>query len=321
MASFAKFGQPIANLFLASVHYLLLRNPNENLARYYPSITKRQSEEIPFELFKNFCLTHENRIKDALSTKIVQTNVINRCSYLMPIFSQIIARENKSTTLIDIGTSAGLTLNFDRYEYWYNGHKMYGNSEVIIKSNIISDTTCDIVKIEQPLTKIGIDQHIIDPTDPEEILWLKALIWPDQLDRYKAMEEALQLNELKKINYVQASSIRDFENQILEMDQVQNLIIYATHVLYQFPEVEKDNFCEMLERIGKKRDYYFLSVEGTKALLDRNNSNETVIELTRYKDAHKSRIFVAETNGHGNWIKWKNPLFISSHIPNPTTNT
>ena len=41
----------------------------------------------------------------------------------MPIFSKIIFEENKPTTIIDIGTSAGLTLNFDKYEYWYNVQK------------------------------------------------------------------------------------------------------------------------------------------------------------------------------------------------------
>ena len=64
-------------------------------------------------------------------------------------------------------------------------------------------------------------------------------------------------------------------------------------------------FYDMLKRIGKERNYYFLSVEGIKMLQERYNTKETVIELTQYKNKQETKTFLAETNGHGNWIKWK----------------
>lgn len=139
IASFAAAGQTVPNIFLAVVHYLLLKNPDDPLAVYYPSIHKADTPELPFNMFRDFCLQHTLSIKNIISTRIVQTNVINRCAYLMPVFSKIIALEQKPATLIDIGTNAGLTLNFDRYEYWYNDQKKYGNSNVVIKSELIGD--------------------------------------------------------------------------------------------------------------------------------------------------------------------------------------
>jgi hypothetical protein len=61
----------------------------------------------------------------------------------------------------------------------------------------------------------------------------------------------------------------------------------------------------MLNKIGKGRNYYFLSVEGKKELTERHKSKEIVVELTRYKNKQKTEIFIAETNGHGSWINWK----------------
>lgn len=61
----------------------------------------------------------------------------------------------------------------------------------------------------------------------------------------------------------------------------------------------------MLERVGQLRDFYFLSGEGIKILLEKYTSKETVIELTKYKNKQKIVKLLAETNGHGNWIKWK----------------
>lgn len=115
----------------------------------------------------------------------------------------------------------------------------------------------------------------------------------------------MKLDELKKIKFIQADTVSDFEKVILKTDKTQNLIIYATHVLYQFNQNQKDEFYSMLERVGQLRDFYFLSVESIKPLLKKYQSKETVIELTSYEHKRKTVTFIAETNGHGNWIKWK----------------
>lgn len=305
IAANTRDGQPVPNIFFAAVHYLLLKNQDEQLAKYYPSIQRSRFAEIPFDLFKAFCLNNQNEIKEIIATRIVQTNVISRCAYLMPIFSKIIAEENKPATIIDIGTSAGLTLNFDKYEYWYDGQKVFGESSVLVKSTSVKSPPPKIYPITQPLQKVGIDQNLIDPTDKDEILWLKALVWTDQLERFIAMDEALKLSELKNIKFVQAKTALDFEREILMADRSHTLVVYATHVLYQFTQEQKDAFYGMLERIGQVRDFYFLSVEGIKSLLEKYQSKETVIELTSYKKQKKAVNFLAETNGHGNWIRWQ----------------
>lgn len=147
IAAFTRTGQPIPNIFFAAVHYLLLKNPGHELAKHYPSIQKNHVAEIPFTLFKKFCIEYEYKIIKIISTRIVQTNVVNRCAYLLPVFSKIIAAENRPATIIDIGTSAGLTLNFDKYEYWYNDQKVYGDSKVIVRSKIKGPYIPEIYKL------------------------------------------------------------------------------------------------------------------------------------------------------------------------------
>jgi hypothetical protein len=119
------------------------------------------------------------------------------------------------------------------------------------------------------------------------------------------MEEALKLNELKNIKFIKADTVSDFESEILKADRDRALIIYATHVLYQLTQTRRDEFYAMLERVGQTRDFYFLSVEGIKALLEKYHSTDTVIELTSFRNKQKAVNFLAETNGHGNWIRWK----------------
>jgi len=306
IASYTKVGQPMPNIFLGAVHYLLMKNPQEELSKYYPTISQVENiSEIPIDIFKIFCLKYEQEIIEIVSTKIVQTNVVNRCSYLFPIISHLAKKENKPTTIIDIGTSAGLTLNFDNYEYWLNNKKVYGNGTVKIKSEIKEGKIENIEPIAVKLTKIGIDQNIITPLDIEEKLWLKALVWADHKERFDNMDKALDSKEIEQIIFNNGSSIQDFTNIIIDIPKEENLIIYSTHTLYQFNQEEKNQFYKMLDDLGEKRDFYFISAESTKTQLEKYKTKNTVVELTTFKNHKKKEELIAETNGHGNWVSWK----------------
>ena len=55
-----------------------------------------------------------------LSTRTTQTNEVGRCGLFLPVFGML-ADEVGSLGHIDIGTSGGLNLLLDRYEYRYRG--------------------------------------------------------------------------------------------------------------------------------------------------------------------------------------------------------
>jgi hypothetical protein len=306
IAAKVRYGQPIPNLFLSAVHFLLIKNPQEKLAQYYPTITGKSSNLIPFDLFKSFVLENEDAIVEIIQTKIVQTNVINRCSYLMPIFSEIIHKGNKPTTIIDIGTSAGLTTNWDQYSYMYDGFAQIGTSSVVVKSDPKNVVLPPIYfPISQPITKIGIDQNIIDISDEYETRWLKALVWADHIERFQTMDAALSLLKTSGLKRIEASKVSEFEEIINQVPHDQNLIIYSTFTFYQFTLEMIAEFWEMLDRIGKTRNLHFLSAEGLRSYLEKYNTKDMVVELTSYIDGIKTQKLVCRTNGHGNWIDWK----------------
>ena len=63
-----------------------------------------------FPLFLAFCHTYESEIRHRLRTRRVQTNEVQRCAYLYPIFSKIQQQTKRPLGLLEIGTSAGLQL-------------------------------------------------------------------------------------------------------------------------------------------------------------------------------------------------------------------
>lgn len=309
IAANVRFGQPIPNLFLSAVHYLLILNPKEELAQYYPTISKKSCDEIPFELFKSFVIQNELEITKIIQTKIVQTNVINRCSYLMPVFSNIMLNEKRPMTIIDIGTSAGLTMNWDLYDYNYEGYEYEEESSIIIYTDVIdSEIPAFPYFYSNKITKIGIDQNPIDLTDENEKQWLKALVWADHIERFQTMETAIDITIKEENTMIKASTVSEFEAIITKTPLNQTLIIYSTFTFYQFTKEMISEFWEMLDRIGKLRDLYFLSAEGLKSYLEKYNTQDMVVELTRYKEGLKTQKLVCTTNGHGNWIKWNNSI-------------
>jgi hypothetical protein len=222
----------------------------------------------------------------------------------LPIFSNLLSLANKPATIIDIGASAGLNLNFDRYEYYYDGKKVYGDSRIKIHCTIKGSKMPTVSPFESPLHKIGIDQNPINLTNTDDLIWLQALIWPDQTERFLMLKEALHPTNLSEIQLIEGSTIADFKKIIGAVDPGEIMIICATHVLYQFHEKFLLEFYDFLDAIGQKRDFYFLSAEATDAIRLKYGVNNTAVVLTTYKNKLKQETLIAETNGHGNWIKW-----------------
>jgi hypothetical protein len=291
------------NLFLAAVHYLLLEGNGHDLATYYPSITKNYQEALPFELFKAFCLDHQKEIIAIEQSKMVQTNALNRSAYLMPILSSLF--EGKQVNLIDIGTSAGLTLNFDKYEYYYNDKYYYGNSPVKIKSAIKAGTKPPFKQMVTLNKKIGIDQNPLDLKESDNANWLKALVWADRLERLEKIEAAITIANQEDIQFIKASTLKEFEFIFQNQAEHLPLVIYHTHTLYQFTPTERAAFRDLLDQIGANRDLIYLAAEHHKVFDTDYGMNGVLVVLTQYRKGEKTNRVVAVTNGHADWIKWK----------------
>lgn len=112
LSSYAQVGQPIPNLLLGAVHYLLLKGKDHHLKTYYSSLVENAKTNLDkaFEQFKDFCNEYREEIITLLQTKLVQTNEVRRCAYLYPSFCYIFNKVNKPLVVIEIGTSSGLQL-------------------------------------------------------------------------------------------------------------------------------------------------------------------------------------------------------------------
>ncbi|WP_090996969.1 DUF2332 domain-containing protein [Bacillus sp. 491mf] len=291
-------GQPVPNLLLGAVHYLLLKGEDHVLKEYYPSITKNPREvEDSFVHFKDFCQVYKDEIISLLKSKLVQTNEVRRCAYLYPIFCYIYSVVKKPLSLIEIGTSAGLQLLWDKYSYSYGTNEGYGdkNSHVHITSEIKGNSVPQFLLTSPPVaSKVGLDLHISDLNNFEDYLWLKALIWPEHEERLALFEKAATCLIENPVKLIEGDGVALLSEVAENLPEDTAICIFHTHVANQIPEDSKYELLDKIKMIGRKRDVFHLY----------NNMWDRKLHLDYYLDGVEYHQTIGETDGHGRWFEW-----------------
>lgn len=298
LASQAQNGQPIPNLFLGAVHYLLLCGKNHKLKEYYPSLVEQPLRLInSFGNFRDFCNLYKDEMIDLLKSKLVQTNEVRRCAYLYPTFSYIYNNVRRPISLIEIGTSAGFQLLWDQYRYTYQTEETYGNeaSTLHIQSEIKGPNIPVLNKTSPPVAhRYGLDLHINDVRNSEDSLWLKALIWPEHNERRELFEKAVESIQNNKVTLIEGDGIALLPKVVEEIPNDTILCVFHTHVANQIPSELKHKLLEVIKSIGQKRDIFHLY----------NNIWDEYLHLDSVINGKEENQIIGKTEGHGKWFEW-----------------
>lgn len=301
LSSYARRGQPIPNMLFGAVHYLLLKGAEHSLKNYYPSIVELPNDkEDSFTPFRSFCQLYRDEIISILKTKLVQTNEVRRCGYLYPCFSHIYSLTNKPLSLIEIGTSAGFQLLWDKYRYSYDAHTYYGNrtSNVKIHTEIKGDNIPQMLDNSPPvMQRFGLDLHINDVTVKEDSLWLSALIWPEHEERRALFEQAVGCIENYKdeITLIEGDGVELLLRLAEQIPLDTTLCIFHTHVANQMPKEIRQKLLNQVSQIGANREVYHLY----------NNIWDGKLHLDSFINGKEYNEIVCETDGHGRWFSWE----------------
>jgi hypothetical protein len=204
--------------------------------------------------------------------------------------------EPKPLALVEIGTSAGLNLIWDRYRYSYGGGHFYGDpsSPVLINSSFCGPASpifpAHMPEISQ---RIGLDLHVVDASIQDQADWLRALIWPEHHERREPMEAALKQRNGVNLDLREGDGFSMVENIADEVPLDSLLCIYHTHVANQISEDSRSRFLSSIDRIGSRRDIVHVY-----------NNIRPNLHLTAYRNGAKIDMPLAHTDGHARWIEW-----------------
>lgn len=293
-------GQPIPNLVFGAVHYLLLSGVDHELRECYPTISRHpRSVDDAFPRFKDFCHQYRNELRHLLQTKLVQTNEIRRCTYLYPSFCYIYHRAEKPLALIEIGTSAGLQLLWDKYSYSYPGIPgRYGDrdSRVHLTAELPNGQRPALSNRIPPVaSKVGVDLHVINLADAGDVLWMQALIWPEHEDRRTLFAQAVQLWKAHSVTLIEGDGVLLLPGLADQAPTDSVLCVFHTHVANQMPDALKWELLDTIKSISATRDVFHLY---------NNVFDSGKLHLDYFIEGTEFNAILADTDGHGRWFDW-----------------
>jgi hypothetical protein len=139
----------------------------------------------PFKTARGDFIALWPAIAKLAKTRATQTNDPRRCTPLLVALDRI----RGPIALIEVGSSAGLTLFPDRYSFVWNtrgrqvlSHPADGPATVTLKADI-AGWGANPPRRPNIVHREGIDLNPLDVTTRTDRDWLEALVWPEQTDR------------------------------------------------------------------------------------------------------------------------------------------
>lgn len=314
IAAHASPGQSQPDLMLAAVHYLLARHPGSPLAGYYPTLVADPAPaDGAFRHFRDFCLSQRAELTILIATRRVQTNEVRRCCYLLPAVTCAAALAAPTPlALIEAGASAGLNLSLDHYAYDYGTGAITGNprSPLTLRCELRGGTPPPAGLPEPPIAwRAGIDLGPINPLDPGDADWLRALVWADHPGRARLLDDALRAAGTLPPAPVHAGDAASLLPALAASAPAgATLCIMHTAFLAHLTAPDRARFECQVTALSAERPVLRVSAE------NRATPAEPRLHLARYeRGTVTGRWILARYQSHGAWLEWLGSL--RSQVP------
>ncbi|MEU3455986.1 DUF2332 domain-containing protein [Micromonospora sp. NPDC006766] len=189
--------------------------------------------------FRAYTLANWPAIAAEMRTRSTQTNEPGRCAVLLPVLAAL----PQPLALLEVGASAGLCLYPDRYAYRYGEH-LLGTGEPVL----------DCVAAGAPLPnrrpevvwQAGLNLNPLDVTDPADLAWLDALIWPEHAHRRTRLRAAAAVAAADPPLLVRGDVVDDLPALAARAPAGATLVVFHTSVLYLVPSPRRAAFAEVV---------------------------------------------------------------------------
>lgn len=185
---------------------------------------------------RSWVLEDAERLRGTVLSRATQTNEPARCAALLPLLAAL----PQPLALIEVGASAGLCLYPDAYAYAYDydGAAVGGPSPVTLACATSGPVPVP-TRLPVVASRTGIDLNPLDPADPDDRAWLRALIWPGRPDRVARLEAALDLAAAEPARMLTGHLLDELEGAVAATPPGATAVVFSTAVLAYLPEDER----------------------------------------------------------------------------------
>jgi hypothetical protein len=296
---------------LAAVHALLLAGVEHPLGDVYAG----RSDEDPAPLFADVCRRRPDEIIELMAKRPVQTNECGRSALIAPALTWLSEQGLGPLALVDVGASAGLNLLCDRYRLDYGSHGRTGplDSPVVVECEVVGGDPPIAPSLPEVVARTGIDRSTVDLSDPADVRWLLACVWPDtgRLDRTRAAVELAQ-RDPPTVREGDANELLSGVLDELPSDAVR--VVCTTWSFSYFSLEQRGAFEDLLSEASQRGPVAWLCGDGTgvsASLAERAGtsveSSDQLLGVDLFDRGDRESVLLARVHPHGSWLEWCGP--------------
>lgn len=293
-------GQPPANVLLAALQRRLMARPDAALAAYYATLGgTRVPDERLEAAFDAFWPGELDAVAELVRTRRVATNEVRRCAILRPAFVAVGRRlidtgRPPSAHLVEIGASAGLLLVWDRLAYRYGGVR-FGPEPAPLE--LATEWRAPRPPDPSPpftvAERVGIDVEPVDAKDAEAVAWLRALVWPEHVERAAAFDAACALVRRLGVEVRAADALAFVPDGLDALPGRLPAVVLHAFTVNQFSDAMRAQFDQGLAEAARTRPIFRVGLEWAPG--------GARLRLTTYPGGRTTPL--ARADPHGAWIE------------------
>ncbi|MET8369283.1 DUF2332 domain-containing protein [Micromonospora profundi] len=189
--------------------------------------------------FHDYAVANWPVIEAQMRVRATQTNEAGRCAVLLPVLAAL----PQPLALLEVGASAGLCLYPDRYAYRYREHRV-GSGEPVL--DCAASGLVPPARVPQVVWRAGLDLNPLDVTDPDDVSWLDALIWPEHAHRRARLRAAAAVAAADPPLLVRGDLVDDLPALAARAPAGATLVVFHNSVLYQVPVPRRKAFVRLV---------------------------------------------------------------------------
>jgi hypothetical protein len=202
----------------------------------------------PYDGFRRVLLGDDGAVRQTILARSTQTNEVGRLASLTPLF----ARLPGPLALLEAGTSAGLCLYPDRYDYaWPPLGELGGSGGPVLTCSVEGDPPLPPLPSRHPEVawRGGVDLHPLDVTDADAMAWLATLVWPEQDERRAALRAAVEVTRADPPRIVAGDLLDELPALVDEAGRHGTPVVFHSAVIAYLDSDGRRSFGEMMRSL------------------------------------------------------------------------
>ncbi|PPJ45554.1 DUF2332 domain-containing protein [Rhizobium sp. KAs_5_22] len=290
-------GDALALRFAGALHAVVRSGQDPELAAAYPPNNTADDESLWAAV--DAALRRDEAFILQWLRSPPQTNEVRRSGALLPGFLTVARLFGKPLMLSEVGASAGLNLQWDRYAYRLGDFAWGPASSVTLAPDWEGPPPpkADL----QVSERAGCDLNPLDPASGEDRERLAAYIWADQADRLERTRAALEIAAASDLKVDRADAIQWLAERLERPQGGSTHVVYHSIAWQYLPQDLKARGEALIAQAGDRATYDAPLARLQMEADGKPDGAALILQIWPSGERHE----IGRADFHGRWVQWK----------------